>query len=396
MNLNIENAGNIENLFEDINSSFSNLFNNTENLKQGQKLAQYGDLYKDNVMKNINLLKPLNISNHFELMTIREAMEGSNSTTSSTTVSMNKITETEKEFNSTLLEYSNTYKIFMDDLIKRKKIDDNSKKYLDNTVTLNDEDYVYVNKFGFTHKYSKDAWNGNDSSCPKTSIKISSVDYNKLQPGPDMGLGQACKIAGQNVQNEKNNEIAWVDIKGYKHVYTNSIWENKLDSCSKYNPIKLSEKAYNNIPTGSSMTESTMCSQLDMDPVIWDKLSKLNDKLITLATTIVKEMDSIHTQDSGIKSKLNEKQNLLNSYIKQLNDDKSMNLNKKVYNVTEGKYSDSNTFLKYNQSQYIVWLFLLIFLIIMIIRTMNGDESGNNMTPLFILVLLIGLYVFLK
>jgi hypothetical protein len=327
-------------------------------------------------------------------MTIREAIEGSNSTNSSTAVSMNKITETEREFNSTLVEYSNTYKLFMDDLIKRTNVEENSKKYLDNVVSQNDKDYVYVNKFGYTHKYSSDAWINNDSSCSKNPLTISTLDYNKLKSGPDMGLGQACKIAGQNVQNEITNEIAWVDIKGYKHIYTNSIWEKKLDSCRKYNPLKLSEKAYNNIPTGSPMTETTMCSQLDMDPLIWDKLSNLNDKLISLAITIVKEMDSIHTEDSGIKDQLNEKQILLNNYIKQLNDDKSMNLDQKTYDITEGKYANSNNYLKYNQSQYIVLLLLLIFIVITLIRTMNSDDS--NVTPLFILVLLIGLYLFVK
>ena len=398
MNLNI---GNIENLFQSINHGFSNISN--INLEQGKKLMHYNDLYKDNVLKNINMMKPIELSNVFELMTIREAMDGKDSTNVNSSVLTEKLTSTEKEFNATLIEYSNTYKLFIEDLMQKSKSLDNAKKYLDNNIVSNDNKYIYVNKFGYTHRYLTDeSWNNKDDSCPKSNISFNelekdNINFNYLinQKGPDIGLGQACKIAGQNVQNEKTNEIAWVDIKGYKHVYTDSIWKGKLESCGKYNPIKLSEKAYNNIPSGSPMTESTLCSQLNIDPTIWNKLSSLNEKLVSLANTIVEDMNKINVSNSNIKQRINDKQLLLNDYIKQLNDDKRNIIDEKSIENIKGKYVDSNNYLKYTETRYIIWIILAIFIFLMLFRTMNSDDS-NSSSPLFILVLLVGLYIFLR
>lgn len=397
MNLNI---GNIENLFQSINSVFNN--ENDMNLKQGQKLMQYNDLYKDNVLKNIKMMKPLELSNEAELMTIREAVDGKDSTQTNSNVLTDKLNATEREFNATLVEYSNTYKFFIDDLMKKSKSLDNAKKYLDNNLS-DDNKYIYVNKFGFTHAYlTNEHWNNKDESCPKKNIKMkelekdpSNFSYLVSQQGSDMGLGQACKIAGQNVQNEKTKEIAWVDIKGYKHIYTDSIWKSKLESCGKYNPIKLSEKAYNNIPSGSPMTETTLCSQLNIDPVIWAKLSSLNQKLISLANTIVEDMGKINISNSNIKQRINDKQLLLNDYIKQLNDDKNNIIDSKSIENIEGKYKDSNTNLKYNESRYTIWIILAIFVFLMLFRSMNSDDS-NGSSPLLVLALIVGLYVFLR
>lgn len=402
MNLNI---GNIENLFQSINPIFSNMNMNDMNLEQGKKLMHYNDLYKDNVLKNINMMKPIELSNLSELMTIREAMDGKDSTNINSTVLTEKITSTEKEFNSTLTEYSNTYKLFMEDLIKKSKTLDNAKKYLNNNILLNDNKYIYINKYGFTHRYLTDeSWKSKDVSCPTTNIKINDLrkdktNFNYLtnqnQKGPDMGLGQACKIAGQNVQNTKTKEIAWVDIKGYKHIYTDSIWKSKLESCGKYNPIQLSEKAYNNIPSGSPMTESTLCSQLNIDPIIWNQLSVLNEKLITLANRIVEDMSKINVSNSNIKQRINDKQLLLNDYIKQLNDDKKNIIDRKSIENIQGKYTDSNKYLKYTETRYIVWILLAIFIFLMLFRIMNSD-SYNSSSHLFILALLVGLYIFLR
>lgn len=404
MNLNI---GNIENLFQSINSAF-NMSN--VNLEQGKKLMHYNDLYKDNVLKNIKMLKPLELSNVSELMTIREAMDGNDSTHSNTKVITEKLTSNEKMFNSTLTEYSNTYNLFMEDLMKKSKMLDNANKYLDNNIYLgdipsNDTKYIYVNKFGFTHRYLNDeSWKNKDASCPNTTINIDGTYKNDLnlkfirskpQMGPDMGLEQACKIAGQNVQNEKTNEIAWVDIKGYKHIYTDSIWKSKLESCGKYNPIKLSEKAYNNIPSGSPMTESTLCTQLNIDSQLWGKLSSLNEKLISLANTIVEDMGKIDISDSDIKKRINDKQLLLNDYIKQLNDNKNNIIDVNSLNNVSGKYDDSKKYLKYSETRYIVWIILALFIFLMLFQSMNSEDS-NPQRPLIILILLIGLYIFLK
>ena len=174
------------------------------------------------------------------------------------------------------------------------------------------------------------------------------------------------------------------------------MWKSKLESCGKYNPIKLSEKAYNNIPLGSPMTESTLCSQLNINTEIWDKLSKLNEKLISLANAIVEDMGKINASDSIIKQKLNDKQLLLNEYIKQLNDDKNKIMDSKSIESVQGKYVDSNNYLKYTESRYIIWIILAIFVFLMLFRSLNSNDDFNSPSLFVILALLVGLYMFLK
>ena len=87
-----------------------------------------------------------------------------------------------------------------------------------------------------------------------------------------MGLGQACKIAGQNVQNKDTQEVAWVDIKGYKHLYPKEVWKGKQASCN-LEAIKISKTAFDNIPSGSLMTTTSVCNKMDLNPVLLGKLN---------------------------------------------------------------------------------------------------------------------------
>jgi len=81
---------------------------------------------------------------------------------------------------------------------------------------------------GFTHKYSTDAWSNNNASCPTDAITVDTTTYNTFHTGPDMGQGQPCSIAGKNIKNSTTNEYAWVDIKGYKHIYSSTLWKKNL------------------------------------------------------------------------------------------------------------------------------------------------------------------------
>ena len=68
----------------------------------------------------------------------------------------------------------------------------------------------------------------NSNSCPSDPENVTSEDIANLKlQGPDMGSGQACGAAGTNIQNRDTNEIAWVDIKGYKHIYSDDMWKEK-------------------------------------------------------------------------------------------------------------------------------------------------------------------------
>lgn len=403
------NIGNIENLFESINSNEVNVnarfLKKDMNLEQGKELLHYSDLYKYNVLKNINMMKPINVSNISDFLTIREAMDSKDSINSDVIVLNEKISSNEKEFNAVLLEYSTIYKLFMDDIIKKSNALKSANKYLDSNIVTDDNNYIYINKFGFTHKYlTTDSWLNKDMSCPKDAISKKELDNDIVNlnfimgagnVGSAMGYSQAvCKIAGQNIQNDKTNEIAWVDIKGYKHIYNDDVWKNKSESCKKYNPIKLSDKAYNNIPSGSPMSESILCSQLDIDTDTWKRLSLLNDKLILLANNIIADMSKINVSNSSMKNNVENKQLLIKDYINILNDEKNVIYNSELMDDVEGKGLVSNIYLKYSELNYMVWFFLAIFLILLL----SSFISGNSvlLSPLIILMLLLLLYIFVK
>merc|ERR1711871_907692 len=135
----------------------------------------------------------------------------------------------EKEFQKTLVQYNNAYQELSNDRLKKTQTLKKAKQYLGKVISEEDGNYYYVNDYGFTHKYSTDAWNKNNENCPQT---IKDATSSLFRQGPDMVPGQPCKIAGRNILNETTGEAAWVDIKGYKHIYSEDVWNKKSKSCS--------------------------------------------------------------------------------------------------------------------------------------------------------------------
>jgi len=356
--------------------SFSSLFDNLENnnvkndknLNQGKELLNYEIMYKNQVLPH---LKPLQITTSTNLSSIIETLVNNSSVNNSSNDTMSDI---EKRFNQTLTEYSNTHKAFIENLMNNTKYHDEVSKYY-GKVVKNGDVYTYVNDYGFTHKYLSNSWAYNDSSCPSTFETVNNSIMNKFLLGPNMGSGQACKIAGQNVENNETNEVAWVDIKGFKHVYPKEVWENKKNSCN-INPIQLSSVAYNNIPSDTPMEKNTECVKLNADPILWEKLQKLNDELISLSYQLVNETNQLKTDDANLNIQLNDRKNKLDEYIKYFKANRyNIQSVKQNYNTIIGQEKDSHNYTKPAQYQYIIWLILAILLVLAILRTVNGDVT---------------------
>ena len=218
-------------------------------------------------------------------------------------VPVSTVSKIENEFNRTLVEYTNTYNSFMQELLNKSQTQKNVNQYFGKVISDTDGNYSYVNDFGYTHRYSNDTWLKNDSSCPNVITKISAGDFKSFLKGPNMGLGQACKIAGQNVQNKDTQEVAWVDIKGYKHLYPKEVWKGKQASCN-LEAIKISKTAFDNIPSGSLMTTTSVCNKMDLNPVLLGKLNELNNKLVSLAKSMISELSNISVNDKDLNNKL--------------------------------------------------------------------------------------------
>lgn len=383
----------LDNIFKSFSSFLDNNYEHDSNLHQGKKILDYKGMYNKMVLPH---LKPLQMTSSPTLSSlIVETLENGTSVNSKQQASNEKMSILEQQFNQKLAEYSNTYKILIESLMNDSKDKDILVKYYGKVVKDNEGNYVYINDYGFTHKYLSDAWSYNDASCPSTVSDIYDENFNKLIMGPNMGSSQACKIAGQNVKNVSTNEIAWVDIKGFKHIYSSDIWNNKKKSCH-ISPIELNSKAYDNIPNGTPMETSVDCLKINVDPILWSKIQSLNDDLVYMAGELSKELSNMITTDNNINIEIQNKQQLLNKYVDELkNKQDNINYIEKDYTNIQGQEIFSRSYVESNQYQKIIWLILALLLIFGLFRSLD-DVNKTIGSTLLIIVLVFILYFILK
>ena len=261
----------------------------------------------------------------------------------------------DKQFNQILAEYTSTLKLMNDEIISQSANYSTLKDMFGKVVINNDAGKVFVNNYGVTHQYSQTSWQHRNSNCPTNPIDGRGNDLSKLPQGPGMGIGQPCYVAGKNVQNKKTKEVAWVDIKGRKHVYSNSSWKNKTQSCN-IKPLQLNSDAYDAIPSGPNMTSKDLCFTMDIDPKVYIKLSRLNTELMKIGELMNKKMIQLSKTESNIENKMNEKQKQFRSNIQQLENDrnkmKGFNNN---YETIVGLQDDSHLIYNANYYNYLAW-----------------------------------------
>lgn len=365
---------------------------NDPNLLQGQEFKEYNRLYLSILEPH---LKALQITSMPGISSLREAMQNSNSINNNnnetTLVDMSAI---ENEFNKTLKMYSDTYKLFSEDILNKQNKNNDIKQYFGKVITNDDKNYVYVNDFGVTHRYSENTWKNNNSTCPNIAEKITTEELNKFTlHGDDMLAGQPCGFAGQNIKNEKTDEIAWVDIKGIKHVYSNNLWNSKNTTCDL--PVKnVSEEIYNGIPSGSSMKKADICDTLNVDPNLWKKLNELNTKLLVLAEALGKEINNLEVKDNRLKYEMERGVDQLNNYTQSLRE-KQMFLETNNSDTLDGRQESTHLNLESRQMQYLVWIIVTITIVGIILHAFRTDNIENNFTILIALIFcLLMLYYF--
>ena len=227
----------------------------------------------------------------------------------------------DNEYNQLLAQYTQTYKQFSQELMESTQNLDPVKQYLGKNIKSSDGTIVYVNNFGFYNWYSPSAWNnGKPPGCPSSYEELNGDIPSQLTKGPNMVTGQPCGLAGKVVKNTNTNETAWIDIKGYKHIFT----DEKSNSCSEQNVIKLNKNDYNLIPSGDSMKKTDYCLAMNINPTLYSKLQKLNHQIQSKGNELVKEMNSLNLQNSQAQNTINNKKNTM---MKQLNQMKTNNKN---------------------------------------------------------------------
>lgn len=312
----------------------------------------------------------------------------------------------ETQFNKLLAQYTTQYKLMVKEIMANNN-QSVLQKYANHNVKHNNN-YYHVNEFGFAQGYDNDAWNNRSVSCSQDPVEITSDEFSKLLGGPNMGKGQACNVAGFNIENHETGESSWVDIKGVRHVYPKDVWDKRNSSCTM-TPRALDATEYNAIVKGSEMTENAFCERLNVDPKILQNLANLNKQLLSLGTQLLEETHKLSTTDNNLNTSIQGLQKSINTKLKQLQKtDNQFNNNIKLGNAGSGvmiggdalnrsieaSTRNSELILRMNYLKYIGGLFLVIFLVIFSFSTFAATSPSTISIIIILLVIVAVLYNF--
>lgn len=355
------------------------------NLDQGKDILTYNDDMDKIVSPHLKLIQS---------SMLIEGLNGSNMSHNDKHA-LEGLQNIENQFNQTLSLYAQTYKQLNEDILTKRQSSEKIVDYLGKVVADTDGNNYYVNNFGFTHKYTPNAWENNNSSCPSTSVSYGG-SMNDFQTSLPMVQGQPCKIAGQNIKNQDTKEEAWVDIKGVKHPYSNL---EKNASCSSQS-IEMSSRDYNLIPSGSAMSRTDSCMALDVNPQVWSRLQQLNTQLKNQAVKLTDEINKLSLEDNESKQQLMNKRQQLLSYIDTIDNDRNdITSNNNMLIQVSGKETDSGLRMTSNYYSYIIWIFIMIFIISLTVAVSTNDDdkvTGISYVIIAIFVLMFLIYLYKK
>jgi len=362
-------------------------------LSQGTDFMDFNRMYHRNTEQKVKALQTSGIPG---IDTVTEALqEDDNTTRNSTDVASNSVSSIETEFNKTLVDYNTTYKMFAEEVLKKAKADKDLQQYFGQAITNGDGNYMYVNDYGYTQKYSTDAWSANAESCPSDPVTLSDKQVSMFNAGAPIGEGQSCGVAGKNIKNKDSSEYAWVDIKGYKHVYSDDTWTAKSEMCNV--PVtELESDDYEAIPSGSAMTSASNCERLDVDPAVWNKLVTLNRKLVTLAQQMTDQLTGVVAKDVRLQQSLEDEKIKLAAYVAELDSQQQQMSNSATRYVTvEGEYEDAQLNANSDWLHLLAYFILMVLVIAMTFRASAG-KSSKVMNIIAILIAVIGCFVILR
>lgn len=330
---------------------------NDPSLGQGRQLKYFNRSYTKQIGPQLQLLEETGIPG---VSSVVEAMDDAQPNVGVQQRKKDNVSQLEDQFSKKLAEYNAAYKLFSEAVVKTNTADKEIQQYFGQAITSGDGNYSYVNDFGYTQKYSTDAWSNNSVSCPQDALTVNQSLASQIKSGAAMGVGQPCSIAGNNIQNDKTKEYAWVDIKGYKHIYSSDLWASKATSCN-VPAIPISNAEYNAIPSGGSMTTTDKCLQLDIDPALWDKIMRLNDELLAISEMLAAELGKLVVQDVELQVAIKESQNQVSQTSQSLQSDRqAMGAVQNNIITTSAEQEDTALLQRMNYLHLLAWLFLVV------------------------------------
>ena len=339
------------------------------------------------------------------------------STTSSGTTSAGKsqkLLDLEKKLSELTTEYTSQYRLYTEDLLTRSRFLQTNSQYLnklvrDTSYSGNDASaaFYYVNSFGYTHRYKdlSSVMLYDDKTCPTISrsdtlpsddkmnpFKITPASFIDISNGSsgggfsrfsdlasyDMNGNLPC-ITTKNVKlsgaSSSEDQYAWIDYEGKKHVYEKGVWPDKRHaSCLTSvvgEPLSLTANQYNSIPTvtDAPMKENSECFRASVLPTINSKLADIKKKIEDTVTEIKKENQNI--LNSAANTTIIQREKTFAEKWGSLDDDILAQI-KKLF----GNY--------YYPAVYVFWCFIILIAVLMIFKFAflfvspgGGGDSGN-------------------
>tara|TARA_Y100000389_G_C17470954_1_gene530742 strand:+ start:1331 stop:2353 length:1023 start_codon:yes stop_codon:yes gene_type:complete len=184
-----------------------------------------------------------------------------------------------------------------------------------------------------------------------------------------------CRVAGKNVINSDTGEVAWVGIKGSKHIYSKSVWLEKSSQCA-ISPINVTQLEWDALQTGPPMTKVSPCLKMDIDPKLLDKYNKAQARLEVLIKKCKKYLQSLEVKDAVLNSATaliaNESNRRAAEQAGMVGQIEDYNVKKTSLN---GELQTSSLSLVSNHMRMLVWLFISLATIGLAIAALVAGPS---------------------
>ena len=222
--------------------------------------------------------------------------------------------------------------------------------------------YLKGGDWGCAPEFSKNWWIQNKCATnPANSGKsICNIDTKSIKMGHNMTNNMPCKIAGKIVRNSENNEHAWVDMQGNKHVFPDRSMQDKLDGCRTKTTISLNSEEYNSIPLGEPMTKESICQNINVDDRKYKNLLKLNKQLESLANKILLKLNTVASRNINTEKDIMYKKSTIKSLLEKIKKERKSVERKQKFNIIHRQQEDSHTLYMSNNYHMMAWGLLVV------------------------------------
>lgn len=280
-------------------------------------------------------------------------------------IELSRIKDLETQFNQKLAAYINAYTEYMNTVVKEDLI---INKYKNQNVMDSNGDYYYVNKYGIARKYSPEAWQNRDASCPKNVPTMPNKELMaKIKIGTSIPLGQPCNLEGTNIRNEKTGAIDWVTPEGIRHHIpdptTFETLQKKGGCPSTYTNV--SQTVYNSFQDGGNYNETSSCSSslLSSNMVtnsgLWGSIIGLNQDLMDIAQEMYNEVNKLNSSEKKLEGEIRDMRAKLLTEINNLNNERDrLEKARQGINSLSAEYEDNKLRLNVGYLKYMTWMLL--------------------------------------